>query len=88
MPSLHFATSMMAAQLLSEADPLAGALGWTYTGTLGFALVYLGEHYVVDLLAGAALTGALRRLAPRAAPAVAGFGRAIAAIETKAHDRA
>lgn len=88
MPSLHFATSMMAAQLLSEADPLAGTLGWAYTGTLGFALVYLGEHYVVDLLAGAALTAALRRLAPRAEPAVARFGRTIAAIEAKAHGQA
>lgn len=85
MPSLHFATSMMAAQLLSEADPLAGAIGWAYASTLGFALVYLGEHYVVDLIAGAALTGLLRRAAPRAAPAAAGFGRAIAAIEAKAH---
>jgi PAP2 superfamily protein len=85
MPSLHFATSTMAARLLSEADPLAGALGWAYTGTLGFALVYLGEHYVVDLLAGAALTETLRRLAPRAAPAVLRFGRAVAAIEARAH---
>ncbi len=64
MPSLHFATSMMAAQLLSETGPVAGALGWGYTATLGFALVYLGEHYVVDLLAGAALTTGIRRAAP------------------------
>ena len=49
MPSLHFATSLMAAHLLSEVDPVAGAVGWTYAGTLGLALVYLGEHYVVDL---------------------------------------
>ena len=28
---------------------------------LGFALVYLGEHYVVDLLAGAAIVIAVRR---------------------------
>jgi membrane-associated phospholipid phosphatase len=85
MPSLHFATSMMAARLLSEADPLAGTLGWLYTGTLGFALVYLGEHYVVDLIAGAALTETLRRLAPGAAPALARFGRAVSAIEARAH---
>ncbi len=78
MPSLHFATSLMAALLLAEAGPLAGALGAAYTATLGFALVYLGEHYVVDLLAGAALTGAVRRLAPRVAPLagrIAGDGR-------------
>ena len=53
MPSLHFATSLMAAHLLAEAGPVEGAVGWTYALTLGFALVYLGEHYVVDLLAGA-----------------------------------
>jgi membrane-associated phospholipid phosphatase len=85
MPSLHFATSLMAALLLAELGPIPGALGWGYTATLGFALVYLGEHYVVDLLAGAALTGAVRRLAPRAAPFVAGVGRAMAALEAQAH---
>jgi membrane-associated phospholipid phosphatase len=84
MPSLHFATSMMAAQLLAETGPLAGALGWGYTATLGFALVYLGEHYVVDLLAGAVLTTAVRRVGPSVAPALAGFGKAVAALEAVA----
>jgi hypothetical protein len=86
MPSLHFATSMMAAQLLSETGSLAGAVGWGYTATLGFALVYLGEHYVVDLIAGAALTTAVRRLSPHASPALQHFGTAVAAIEARAHD--
>jgi membrane-associated phospholipid phosphatase len=85
MPSLHFATSLMAALLLTEIGPVAGALGWGYTATLGFALVYLGEHYVVDLLAGAVLTGAVRRLAPHAEPIVAGVGRAVATLEAQAH---
>ena len=85
MPSLHFATSLMAALLLAEQGPVAGALGWTYTATLSFALVYLGEHYVVDLLAGAVLTGAVRRLAPRAGPVVARVGQAVAALEAQAH---
>jgi hypothetical protein len=61
MPSLHFATSLMAALLLAETGPAAGAIGWAYAGALGFALVYLGEHYVVDLLAGTALVIAVRR---------------------------
>jgi membrane-associated phospholipid phosphatase len=86
MPSLHFATSMMAAQLLAETGPVAGTLAWGYTATLGFALVYLGEHYVVDLLAGAALSTAVRRAAPRATPALTHFGRAVAALEAAAHD--
>ncbi|HEY2536726.1 MAG TPA: phosphatase PAP2 family protein [Solirubrobacteraceae bacterium] len=86
MPSLHFATSLMAALLLAEAGPFAGALGATYTTVLGFALVYLGEHYAVDLLAGAALTGVVRRLGPRAGPALAGFGRAVGTLEAIAHE--
>jgi hypothetical protein len=86
MPSLHFATSLMAALLLAEAGPVAGAAGATYTATLGFALVYLGEHYVVDLLAGAALTVAVRRLAPRAAPLATRLARALGTLETIAHE--
>jgi membrane-associated phospholipid phosphatase len=86
MPSLHFATSVMAALLLAEVGPVAGALGFGYAATLGFALVYLGEHYAVDLLAGAALTVAVRRLGPRAGPAIARVGRAIATLEELAHE--
>jgi len=85
MPSLHFATSLMAALLLAEAGPVAGSFGFTYTAALGFALVYLGEHYAIDLLAGVALTDAVRRLAPRVEPALRGFGRAVAALEAMAH---
>jgi membrane-associated phospholipid phosphatase len=61
MPSLHFATSLMAALLLAETGPAEGVLGWTYAGVLGFALVYLGEHYVVDLLVAIAIVIAVRR---------------------------
>lgn len=68
MPSLHFATSVMAAHQLRRAGRLPGAIGWTYAFALGFALVYLGEHYVVDLLAGLALTEAIRHHGARAAP--------------------
>jgi membrane-associated phospholipid phosphatase len=69
MPSLHFATSLMSAHLLSEVGPVAGAVGWTYALTLGLALVYLGEHYAADLLGGAALAELVRSGAPRLAPA-------------------
>jgi membrane-associated phospholipid phosphatase len=86
MPSLHFATSMMAALLLAELSPVAGALGFSYAATLGFALVYLGEHYAVDLLAGAALTLGVRRLEPRAGPALARMARAVASLEARAHE--
>jgi hypothetical protein len=84
MPSLHFATSLMAAHLLTEAGPVAGAVGWTYALTLGFALVYLGEHYLVDLLAGTALTEGVRMAAPHVAPAVGLAGRTLQALEKRA----
>jgi membrane-associated phospholipid phosphatase len=78
MPSLHFATSVMAAMLLAEAGPVAGAVGTTYAVALGFALVYLGEHYVADLLAGLALTVAVRRCQPGLERPIAAAGRAVA----------
>jgi membrane-associated phospholipid phosphatase len=86
MPSLHFATSVMAAILLSEAGVIAGTVGWSYALTLGFALVYLGEHYVVDLIGGLALTVALRRWGPLATPALRRFAGAVAALEALAHE--
>ena len=65
MPSLHFGTSVMAARLLGDVGWRQGVVGWSYALTLGFGLVYLGEHYVVDLLAGAALAESIRAAAPR-----------------------
>jgi len=70
MPSLHFATSVMAALILAETGPAAGALAAAYAAALGFALVYLGEHYVTDLAAGAALVALVRRGEPLAEPVV------------------
>lgn len=62
MPSLHFASSVAAARALAEVGGGPERLGWAYAGTLGFALVYLGEHYVIDLVAGFALVELVRRL--------------------------
>jgi membrane-associated phospholipid phosphatase len=81
MPSLHFATSLAGALSLAEAGRAEGAAGWSYALTLGFALVYLGEHYVTDLLAGAALVFGVRRLEPVAAPAVETVGAALRRLE-------
>src|SRR5215213_6713494 len=81
MPSLHFATSLIAALLLSEMGVREGIAGWAYAGALGFALVYLGEHYVVDLLAGAALVIAVRRGEPYAGPAAQAVSRALQRLE-------
>ncbi len=84
MPSLHFATSLMAARLLSEVGPVAGALAWAYVTILGLALVYLGEHYVVDLVAGGALAETVRVQAPRAAPLVRRLSAVLQALEARA----
>jgi membrane-associated phospholipid phosphatase len=77
MPSLHFATSVMGAHLLAEQGAVEGGLGWTYAATLGLALVYLGEHYVIDLLAGLALAEGVRRAAPRVSPVASALASAI-----------
>ena len=84
MPSLHFATSIMGANLLSEVSPAAGAAAWTYTALLGLALVYLGEHYAVDLVGGAALAETVRRGAPRAQPLAQRVVRALNGIHQRA----
>ena len=82
MPSLHFATSVMAAHLLAGVGRGPGALGWAYVVSLGFGLIYLGEHYVVDLLGGLALAEAVRRLVPAAEPVVLAVQRRLQRLET------
>jgi hypothetical protein len=84
MPSLHFGTSVMAAHVLDEVGPVPGALGWAYASTLGFALVYLGEHYVIDLLAGLALAESVRLSVPVAAPLVNRFADGVRLLEERA----
>ena len=81
MPSLHFATSVTAAHVLTEQGRLPGAVGWAYVGTLGAALVYLGEHYLVDLLAGLALAEGLRAAAPSASRRLAPLMAGLSALE-------
>jgi len=84
MPSLHFATSVTAAHVLTDSGAAGAALAWAYASTLGIALVYLGEHYVVDLAAGLALAEAVRRATPAAAPLALGLGRGVRALEARA----
>jgi hypothetical protein len=84
MPSLHFATSAMVAFVLTDAGPLEGGIAWTYALTLGFALVYLGEHYVVDLLAGFGLVLGIRAMERPLTPLLRQIGRTVAALEARA----
>lgn len=85
MPSLHFATSVTAALSLAETGRVEGALGWGYATTLGFALVYLGEHYVTDLAAGALLVALVRRGEPLAEPLVKGINGGLQRLERLAN---
>ncbi len=84
MPSLHFATSVMAARILGETGRVPGTLAWSYALTLGVALVYLGEHYVVDLVAGYALTEAVRHGVLRLTVQGEWLSRAVQALEARA----
>lgn len=78
MPSLHFASSVASARALGEVSRKAEAVGWAYAGGLAFALVYLGEHYVADLLAGLALAEAARAVV--GSPAYEALDRAARSI--------
>jgi membrane-associated phospholipid phosphatase len=84
MPSLHFATSVTAAHVLTDSSAAGAPLAWVYAATLGVALVYLGEHYVVDLAAGLALAEGIRRATPAALPLAQGVSSAVRALESRA----
>lgn len=55
MPSLHTALTTMVALILASYGRRWRWLGITYVALMGTALVYLGEHYVIDEIAGIAL---------------------------------
>lgn len=74
MPSDHISSAAITARGLMEVSPVLGAFGWLYVGGAAFAVVYLGEHYVVDVLAGLAVAELVHRAEPLAAP----FVRAVA----------
>ena len=70
MPSDHISSAAMTAMALAEISPLHGAVGWLYVGGAAFAVVYLGEHYLMDVLAGLAVAEIVRQAEPLAAPLV------------------
>ena len=56
MPSIHFAATALIAFPARRAGVTLFGVAIAYTVLMGIALVYLGEHYVVDLVAGGAMT--------------------------------
>jgi membrane-associated phospholipid phosphatase len=70
MPSDHIAAAAITAMALSEMSVGYGILGWSYVILASFAVVYLGEHYLIDVLAGLAVAEVVRRAEPLVSPFV------------------
>ena len=70
MPSDHISSAAITAMALSEIGAAEGAFGWAYVAGAAFAVVYLGEHYLIDVLAGLAIAEIVRRAEPLAEPLV------------------
>lgn len=56
MPSLHMAISVVVLLIAMRVNWTLGAIALLYNGAMAFSLIYLGEHYLVDILAGIAVT--------------------------------
>jgi membrane-associated phospholipid phosphatase len=65
MPSLHTAITVVMAFALWRVRPAQGIVAGFYSLAMGFSLIYLGEHYLIDVLAGAALAIAVAVFADR-----------------------
>jgi membrane-associated phospholipid phosphatase len=77
MPSDHISSAAITAMGLSEVSALYGAIGWAYVAAASFAVVYLGEHYVADVVVGLLIAETVRRTEPFAAPFVRAVARAV-----------
>lgn len=52
MPSIHAAITFLLAFAVASGGRRWRGLAWSYAALMGFALVYLGEHYIVDVAVG------------------------------------
>jgi membrane-associated phospholipid phosphatase len=77
MPSDHISSAAITAMGLAEVSPLYGALGWTYVAAAAFSIVYLGEHYVADVVVGLAIAALVQAGEPLAAPVVRAVAKAV-----------
>jgi membrane-associated phospholipid phosphatase len=74
-PSLHAAYPALGAIFAWRRYPWLAAVLVGWTGLVWYAIVYLGEHYVVDALAGLVLVLLVVAAVNWAAPRLAGWRR-------------
>lgn len=65
MPSVHQGLTVLAMIALAHHYPRTRWIGWAYAVLMLFSITYLGEHYVVDGMAGAAMAWGGWRLSGR-----------------------
>lgn len=56
MPSMHFAITFILVWVARGRGRYWEILAWLYALSMGLALVYLGEHYVIDIVVGGGVT--------------------------------
>lgn len=74
MPSMHAAAATLVAVACWNGPLLLRVVGAGYAVLMGVALVYFGEHYVLDILVGAAVALGIWAATPRFMSALDGFG--------------
>ncbi|MDQ3850879.1 MAG: phosphatase PAP2 family protein, partial [Actinomycetota bacterium] len=82
MPSDHVASAAITAMALSEVSVAYGVLGWTYVAIASFSVVYLGEHYVLDVIVGLAMAEAVHLVEPVVGPLVRRVARELESFAT------
>jgi membrane-associated phospholipid phosphatase len=65
MPSLHMAVTFAVFLFAREINRWIGRLMLVYAVVMGFSLVYMGEHYVADVLVGAIMAYVVHQLTLR-----------------------
>jgi membrane-associated phospholipid phosphatase len=56
MPSLHMAVSVVVLLIAMRINWTLGAVALLYNAAMAFSLIYLGEHYLIDILMGIAVS--------------------------------
>jgi membrane-associated phospholipid phosphatase len=79
MPSIHFAITFLLVWVARDSGRMWTILAWIYAISMGAALVYLGEHYVIDIVVGGLVTSygwiAARAWLARVAPTMMNWSR-------------